>query len=114
MKRWHEFHTTDDQENTTPRHDIVSKVRLTLMSMNELLKIVRYSNLFDLNHLMDAIDSINDETRTSISSNEDNTNQTTNQKDLFFIREKNYRGRLSKSDCETEKKIFFNLHRLII
>jgi len=69
------------------------------MSMNELLKIVRYSNLFDLNHLMDAIDSINDEIRTSIN-NDDNTNQsnnnTNNNKDLFLIREKNYRGRLSR------------------
>lgn len=67
------------------------------MSMNELLKTVRYSNLFDLNHLMDAIDSINDETRTTIN-NDENTNQIN--KDLFSIREKNYRGRLSK------KKIF--------
>lgn len=98
MKKWHECHATDDQENSAPRHDIVSKVRLTLMSMNELLKTVRYSNLFDLNHLMDAIDSINDETKTSISSNEEITNQTANQKDLLFIREKNYRGRLSKKD----------------
>lgn len=105
MKRWHECHSTDDEENSAPRHDIVSKVRLTLMSMNELLKTVRYSNLFDLNHLMDAIDSINDETRTSVSSNEENTNQATtttaaatvtHPKDLFLIREKNYRGRLSK------------------
>jgi hypothetical protein len=65
------------------------------MSMNELLKIVRYSNLFDLNHLMDAIDSINDEIRTSMNSNDDNTNQINNNKDLFLIKEKNYRGRLS-------------------
>lgn len=63
------------------------------MSMNELLKIVRYSNLFDLNHLMDAIDSINDEIRTSINT-EENVNNT--DKDLFLIRDKNYRGRLSK------------------
>ena len=98
MKKWHEYHATDDQENSAPRHDIVSKVRLTLMSMNELLKIVRYSNLFDLNNLMDAIDSINDETRTSISSNEEIINQTASQKDLLFIREKNYRGRLSEKD----------------
>lgn len=100
MKKWHEYHSTDDAENcATPRHDIVSQVRLTLMSMNELLKIVRYSNLFDLNHLMDAIDSINDETRTTISSNEENTNQSTQSKDLFLIREKNYRGRLSEMRC---------------
>ncbi|CAF2357366.1 unnamed protein product [Rotaria sp. Silwood2] len=61
--------------------------------MNELLKIVRYSNLFDLNRLMDAIDSINDETRTSINSNDDNINQSGNNKDLL-IRGKCYRGRL--------------------
>ncbi len=97
MKKWHEYHYREQDENFKPRDDIVSKVRLTLMSMNELLKIVRYSNLFDLNHLMDAIDSINDEIRTSIN-NDDNTNQsnhTNNNKDLFLIREKNYRGRLS-------------------
>jgi hypothetical protein len=66
------------------------------MSMNELLKIVRYSNLFDLNHLMDAIDSINDETKTSVNPNDENTNQSANNKELFLIRGKNYRGRLSK------------------
>jgi hypothetical protein len=67
------------------------------MSMNELLKIVRYSNLFDLNHLMDAIDSINDETRTSLNTTADeNTAQVPDEKDLFLIRGKNYRGRLSK------------------
>jgi hypothetical protein len=68
------------------------------MSMNELLKIVRYSNLFDLNHLMDAIDSINDEIRITINNNDDNTNQINNNdnKDLCLIREKNYRGRLSR------------------
>jgi hypothetical protein len=66
------------------------------MSMNELLKIVRYSNLFDLNHLMDAIDSINDEIRTSVNNNEETTNQANNNKELFLLRGKNYRGRLSK------------------
>jgi hypothetical protein len=66
------------------------------MSMNELLKIVRYSNLFDMNHLMDAIASIHDETRTSLNSTEENTIQPINNKDLFSTREKNYRGRLSK------------------
>ena len=93
------------------------------MSMQELLKIVRYSNLFDLNHLMDAIDSINDETRTSTPNNNNNnsntntntTNSNTTNEDnsttdsigsdrsLFLTREKNYRGRLSK------KKIDFSL-----
>lgn len=67
------------------------------MSMNELLKIVRYSNLFDLNHLMDAIDSINDETRTSINSSDDNISKSGSNKDLL-IRGKNYRGRLSKKN----------------
>jgi hypothetical protein len=81
------------------------------MSMNELLKIVRYSNLFDLNHLMDAIDSINDETRTSINNtNDENQNQLNNnnnnnekKKDLSLIREKNYRGRLSKKYIKYKK-----------
>jgi hypothetical protein len=70
------------------------------MSMNELLKIVRYSNLFDLNNLMDAIDSINDEIKTSInnSNDDDDKNQEGNNKDLFLIRGKNYRGRLSKNN----------------
>lgn len=62
--------------------------------MNELLKIVRYSNLFDLNHLMDAIDSINDETRTS-NTNDDNGNPTANINELF-VQAKKYRGRLRK------------------
>ncbi|CAF1083880.1 unnamed protein product [Rotaria sordida] len=93
FKKWHENHYQEQDENWNPLNDIVSKVRLTLMSMNELLKIVRYSNLFDLNHLMDAIDSINDETRTTINNNDDNINQLGNNKDLF-IRGKNYRGRL--------------------
>lgn len=64
------------------------------MSMNELLKIVRYSNLFDLNHLMDAIDSINDETRTS-NTNDDNGNSSANINELF-VQAKKYRGRLRK------------------
>jgi len=70
------------------------------MSMNELLKIVRYSNLFDLNNLMDAIDSINDEIKTSNnnSNDDDEKNQEGNNKDLFLIRGKNYRGRLSKKN----------------
>lgn len=100
MKKWHEYHSRNVEEISQPRSDIVSQVRLTLMSMQELLKIVRYSNLFDLNHLMDAIDSINDETRISISntttnSSEEDTSVVTN-RELFLIREKNYRGRLSK------------------
>ncbi len=68
------------------------------MSMNELLKIVRYSNLFDMNHLMDAIASIHDDTRTPLNGNEENTIQTTSNKELFSTGEKNYRGRLSKKN----------------
>ncbi len=102
MKKWHEYHYREQDENFKPRDDIVSKVRLTLMSMNELLKIVRYSNLFDLNHLMDAIDSINDEIRTAVTSNDENTNQTNNKKDLVLIKDKNYRGRLSMKDFENK------------
>jgi hypothetical protein len=36
--------------------------------MNDLLKIVRYSNLFDLNHIMDAIELIH--TGTNLSKND--------------------------------------------
>ncbi|CAF3726959.1 unnamed protein product [Adineta steineri] len=81
VKNWHEYHYRDQNENCPPFDNIVSKVRLTLMSMSELLKIVRYSNLFDLNHIMDAIDAIHLETNTSSDINNDNRN-------------KNYRGRL--------------------
>ena len=59
----------------------MSKVRLTLMTMSELLKIVRYSNLFNLNHIMDAIDAIHLESNTSPDTNSE-------------ARIKNYRGRL--------------------
>jgi hypothetical protein len=100
VKKWHEFHYRDQEGGWKPREDIVSQVRLTLMSMNELLKIVRYSNLFDLNHLMDAIDSINDETKTCANNNDESTNETGNNKDLFLHRGKNYRGRLSKAKKE--------------
>jgi hypothetical protein len=51
--------------------------------MSDLLKIVRYSNLFDLNHIMDAIDTIHLETNTLSDINNEHRN-------------KNYRGRLSK------------------
>ncbi|UJR26270.1 hypothetical protein I4U23_007610 [Adineta vaga] len=99
FKKWHELHYHDQDTNWKPIENIVSKVRLTLMSMNELLKIVRYSNLFDLNHLMDAIDSINDETKTSVNNNnnnnnDENPNRNGNNKDLYLNRRKNYRGRL--------------------
>lgn len=61
-------------------NDIISKVRLTLISINDLLKIVRYSNLFDLNNIMDAIEIIYME-QNSLSK-----------------MKKNYRGGLSKNN----------------
>ncbi|CAM4745183.1 unnamed protein product [Rotaria magnacalcarata] len=61
--------------------------------MNELLKIVRYSNLFDLNILIDAIDSINDETKTAVNNSDDVSNSSGSNKNLF-VRGKQYRGRL--------------------
>ena len=95
MKKWHEFHCREeDHQQWKPRNDIVSQVRLTLMSMDELLKKVRYSNLFDLNHIMDAIDSINDEKRSALNNNDDTA--TTNSKDLLLMSMKKHRGRLSK------------------
>ncbi|CAF4478410.1 unnamed protein product, partial [Rotaria magnacalcarata] len=76
-KRWHEYHRQHEHdEDLKPHDDVVSKVRLTLMSMNELLKIVRYSNLFDLNILIDAIDSINDETKTAVNNSDDVSNSS--------------------------------------
>jgi hypothetical protein len=96
VKKWHENQCREDDEHWKPRDDIVSKVRLTLMSMNELLKTVRYSNLFDLNHLMDAIDSINDEIRTRLTGNDETSTTATTAKESAFNRNKNYRGRLSK------------------
>ncbi|CAF4326360.1 unnamed protein product [Rotaria socialis] len=61
--------------------------------MNELLKIVRYSNLFDLNILIDAIDSINDETKPAVNNSDDVSNSSGSNKNLF-VRGKQYRGRL--------------------
>jgi len=61
-------------------NEIISKVRLTLISINDLLKIVRYSNLFDLNDIMDAIEIIYME-QNSLSK-----------------MKKNYRGGLSKNN----------------
>ncbi|UJR22752.1 hypothetical protein I4U23_025784 [Adineta vaga] len=81
VKNWHEYHYRDQNENWKPIDEIVSKVRLTLMSMSELLKIVRYSNLFHLNYIMDAIDAIHLESNTTSEINNENRN-------------KNYRGRL--------------------
>lgn len=71
---WHEYYYRDRNEKFQAIEDIISKVRLSLISMNDLLKIVRYSNLFDLNHIMDAIENIHIGTNIG----------------------KNYRGRLSK------------------
>ncbi|CAF0889572.1 unnamed protein product [Adineta ricciae] len=85
VKNWHEYHYRDQSENLKPADEIVSKVRLTLMTMSELLKIVRYSNLFNLNHIMDAIDAIHLESNTSPDTN----NET---------RIKNYRGRLRTNE----------------
>ena len=65
--------------------------------MNELLKIVRHSNLFDLNHLMDAIESVNDAGRTAIFSHDNNMNEAAVNKDSHSFRRKTYRGRLSKN-----------------
>lgn len=93
MKKWHEYHCRDeDDEQWRPREDIVSKVRLTLMSLNDLLKTVRHSNLFDLNLIMDAIDSINDEKQSILTATDENV--TNINKDVFLMRTKKYRGRL--------------------
>ena len=95
MKKWHEYHCRDeDDEQWKPREDIVSKVRLTLMSLNDLLKTVRHSNLFDLNHIMDAIDSINDEKQSLPAANDESVANSS--KELLLVRTKKYRGRLSK------------------
>jgi hypothetical protein len=64
--------------------------------MSDLLKIVRYSNLFDLNHIMDAIAKIHLETNTSSDINNENRN-------------KNYRGRLSKKKTKKERILVFLL-----
>ena len=83
MKNWHEnYYRQNLQYQWKPLNDVVSKVRLSLMSIRELLKIVRYSNLFELNTIMDAIDTIHTETNTSTNTN-----------DNKYL--KNYRGRLS-------------------
>jgi hypothetical protein len=96
VKQWHRLHSQEEEANWIPHEDIVSKVRLTLMSIQELLKAVRHSNLFDLNHLMDAIESISDENKLKIHLNEENGHTPIDTKDLPVIRKKNYRGRLSK------------------
>lgn len=83
MKNWHEYHFRDQTDALKPVDEVVSQVRLTLMSMSELLKTVRYSNLFNLNHIMDAIDAIHLESDIASENNHEHRN-------------KNYRGRLSK------------------
>ncbi|CAF2085115.1 unnamed protein product [Rotaria magnacalcarata] len=81
IKNWHDYYYLSQKDQWKPFDSIVSKVRLTLMSMIELLKIVRYSNLFDLNHILDAIDIIHAESNSAVT-----VNNRTNYK--------NYRGRL--------------------
>ncbi|CAF1228299.1 unnamed protein product [Rotaria sordida] len=81
VKNWHDYYYLNQQDQWKSFDNIVSNIRLTLMSLNELLKIVRYSNLFDLNHILDAIDIIHTETNLSIDINNKNNY-------------KNYRGRL--------------------
>ena len=66
------------------------------MSIDELVKIVRRSNLFDSERLMDAIESINDETRSKLKITDDGNAVLTTANDLLIKRNKNYRGRLSK------------------
>ncbi|CAF4482884.1 unnamed protein product, partial [Rotaria sp. Silwood2] len=81
VKNWHDYYYMNQKDQWKPFDNIVSNVRLTLMSMSELLKIVRYSNLFDLNRIVDAIDIIHTETNSSIDIN-----------NKYNYR--NYRGRL--------------------
>lgn len=83
VKNWHDNYYQNQKDEWKPNNEIVSKIRLTLMSMTELLKIVRYSNLFDLNHILDAIEVVYGENNLSIDANNKNN-------------DKNYRGRLSK------------------
>ncbi|CAF3473058.1 unnamed protein product [Rotaria socialis] len=81
IKNWHDYYYLNQKDQWKPFDNIVSKVRLTLMSMTELLSIVRYSNLFDLNQILDAIDIIHTESSSAMTvSNRTNY--------------KNYRGRL--------------------
>lgn len=93
VKKWHERQNEKENELTKVHGDIVSKVRLALISMNDLLKKVRYSNLFDLNHIMDAIASINDEKTSSSNANTDETKAIITEPSLNRLR--SYRGRLS-------------------
>lgn len=58
VKTWHEYYYRDKNEECQPFKEIISKVRLALISMRDLLKTVRYSNLFDLNSIMDAIEMV--------------------------------------------------------
>lgn len=77
VKTWHEYYYRErNEEECHPLKEIISKVRLTLISMRDLLKNVRHSNLFDLKSIMDAMEIIH-------------TGENNNSK-------KNYRGRLSK------------------
>ncbi|CAF4423282.1 unnamed protein product [Rotaria socialis] len=102
IKNWHDYYYLNQKDQWKPFDNIVSKVRLTLMSMTELLSIVRYSNLFDLNQILDAIDIIHTESSSAMTvSNRTNY--------------KNYRGRLRLNenlatkayDAEDSSKNFF-------
>ena len=85
VKTWHEYYYRNKNEECQPFKEIISKVRLALISMYDLLKIVRYSKLFDLNAIMDAIEMVH-------------TGENGNLKN-----KKIYRGRLSKK--KTQRKI---------
>ena len=79
MKTWHEYYYREKHEPCQPLEKIISKVRLSLISLHDLLKIVRFSKLFELNSIMDAIEMIHT-----------GQNVTLNDKKI-------YRGRLSKT-----------------
>ena len=78
VKSWHKLYYREDDRQWKPIEAIISKVRLSLMSIDDLLNIVRHANLFDLNVILDAIEIIH-------------TEQTTPSKT-----KRDYRGRLSK------------------
>lgn len=81
------FHAVKTYHNENdccqPIESIISKVRLELIPLNDLLKIVRHSKLFNLNLILDAIELIHIETNKQI----------------------NYRGRLSKLMMIIDRRI---------
>lgn len=50
VKEWHEFNRIE-----TPKNILIDKIRLPLMKLEEMLKEVRNSNLFDPDTILDAI-----------------------------------------------------------